>query len=348
MNNNYLNYLTFNKIHCPCRICGNPIVWDNSRVTRTNKFTGKTHKLSKNIQDHTYHLSVCQSCFESKFGTNKTNFNVMCGPTKWAFNISDDDYQIARNNYAMTLNHMISKYGEEEGRKKWNNYCARQAETNSFEYKNKIYGWSEQQFKEYNVSRAVTLQNLIKRHGEEEGRKKWDNYCARQAETKSWDYMVKRFGEEQARLINIKKAQSGGCRSIGVSKISQELFRKLDAVIQHKCFYHDSGGEQLIECSSGNYLLDFYVPELKICVEFNGSIWHADPRLYGDDEKCNPMMPNLTAKQIRDKDNKRYEELLKEHNIKTFVVWELDYNKSFNINDLLNTIKEYYILYHEN
>ena len=294
MNNTYLNYLTFNKIHCPCRICGNPVVWDNSRVTRTNKFTGKTHKLSKNIQDHTYHLSVCQSCFESKFGTNKTNFNVMCEPTKWAFNIPDEDYQIARNNYAMTLNHMIFKYGEEEGRKKW------------------------------------------------------DNYCARQAETKSWDYMVKRFGEEQARLINIKKAQSGGCRSIGVSKISQELFRKLDAVIQHKCFYHDNGGEQLIECSSGNYLLDFYVPELKICVEFNGSIWHADPRLYRDDEKCNPIMPNLTAKQIRDKDNKRYEELLKEHGIKTFVVWELDYNKSFNINDLLNTIKEYYILYHEN
>ena len=294
MNNTYLNYLTFNKIYCPCRICGNPIVWDNSRVTRTNKFIGKTHKLSKSVQDHTYRLSVCQSCFEDKFGTNKTNFNVMCRSTKWAFNIPDDDYQTARKNYAMTLSHMISKYGEEEGRKKW------------------------------------------------------DNYCARQAETKSWDYMVKRFGEEQARLINVKKAQSGGCRSIGVSKISQELFHKLDTAIQHKCFYHDSGGEQLIECSSGNYLLDFYVPELKICVEFNGSIWHADPRLYGDDEKCNPMMPNLTAKQIRDKDNKRYEELLREHGIKTFVVWELDYNKSFNINDLLNSIKEYYILNHEN
>ena len=60
------------------------------------------------------------------------------------------------------------------------------------------------------------------------------------------------------------------------------------------------------------------------------------------------MMPNLTAKQIRDKDNKRYEELLREHGIKTFVVWELDYNKSFNMNDLLNSIKEYYILNHEN
>ena len=51
---------------------------------------------------------------------------------------------------------------------------------------------------------------------------------------------------------------------------------------------------------------------------------------------------------IADKDNKRYEELLREHGIKTFVVWELDYNKSFNINDLLKSIEEYYILNHEN
>jgi len=55
-----------------------------------------------------------------------------------------------------TLDNMIRKYGEVEGKVKWDNYRKKQAESNTFEYKQKKYGWTKEQFDEYNKSRGVS------------------------------------------------------------------------------------------------------------------------------------------------------------------------------------------------
>jgi hypothetical protein len=56
----------------------------------------------------------------------------------------------------MTLENMICRYGKTKGTKKWNEYKKKQADTNSYEYKKQKYGWSKQQFNEYNKSRGST------------------------------------------------------------------------------------------------------------------------------------------------------------------------------------------------
>ena len=351
-----------------CKDCGGDIIYDNTYHTNYDgklKIHGKSYKTIKNIDGVEYKLKVCQNCLLNKFPDIKNLsrvFGVMCEATKYAFEIPDNIYLEKRKNYAMTKEKMIKKYGEVEGQKKWDSYCKRQAETNSFEYKQKIHGWNREQFDEYNKSRAVTLKNLIKTYGEIEGQKKWDSYCKKQTETKSWDYMVEKYGIEQARNINKSKSLTlcnfikkyGEIegqkkwinyltnRSNGVSKISQKLFNELDKYISNKymTYYNDKNGEYFVWCDNKIYYMDYFIKDLNICIEFNGSCFHGDERVYGDEEYCNPFNKGITAKELRELDQERYTKLYKTHGIKRYVIWELDYNpNNFNYIDYItNTL----------
>lgn len=332
-----------------CKVCGKDIIYKDTQIYFSklkNKgviFKGHTYKSIKKVNDKEYTLCVCEDCLRNKF-PNITNisrtFNVMSEMTKFAFSISDEDYQSSRNKYAMTLEHMIEKYGEEEGNKIWENYCKRQAETNTFEYKKKKYGMTKREFKEFNKSRAVTEKNLIKKYGEEEGLKRWKDYVEKQKITKSWEYMVEKFGEEKAREINRKKINirysfKDFNKTIGVSKSSQKFFNELDVYIskRYTTYFTNKNTEYTITTDKKYYSLDYYIPELKLCIEFNGSCYHGDPRVFRDDEYCNPFK-KLTAKELREQDQERYK-ALEEHGIKTYVVWELDYKNGIDIKDFI-------------
>ena len=370
MTNYYTRTLDFLNIERPkCKCCGEDIIYDNTDVTNYNgnlKIKGKSYQTVKVIDGITYTLKVCQKCLLKHYPNVKNLsriFNVMGEPTKFAFEIPDDVYYNKRNNYAMTKEKMIDKYGEEEGNKRWEKYCKRQSETNTFEYKQKTYGWTEEEFKNFNKSRAVTLKNLVKKYGEEEGNKRWNDYVEQQKLTKSWEYMVEHFGEKHAREINKSKAitleglikkygeEEGNKkwmdflinRSKGVSEISQRLFKELDNYLgkNYTTYYHDKNNEYFMHGKEQIYYLDYYIKELNICIEYNGGCFHGDERIYEDNEYCNPFDKSLTAKELREKDKERYEYLYKNYGIKTFVIWELDYNPNdFDyINYIKNTLK---------
>lgn len=352
-----------------CKVCGKPVSWDSSKiqVRRDGTFalTGRTQESKKVVNGHEYHICVCEDCFRQKFGEAPSNFGTTNEKTKWAYDITDEDYTEDRKKYAMTLEAMILKYGEEKGRKKWDAYCKRQAETNTFEYKQKTYGWTKEQFDEYNKSRAVTKANLIKRHGRELGTQKWDEYCAQQSLTKSWEYMVEKYGEEKAREINDHKAMTLSnmirvhgeikgkqvynnyikkiikARERGYSLSSQEVFDKMRPIVEemgYTCKYATHGGEHVVITLGKSYFLDFYIPELKIGIEYNGGMFHGDPRLYKDDEYCNPWNINETAKDMRERDQQRYDFLLNNYGIKTYIIWELDYNQGLDVESFIRRI----------
>ena len=365
MENNITKILDENNVERPrCIYCGNDIVYKSTKVGFDKngkiKITGKSYLTNKLVCGNTYNLCVCEDCFRKKF--EKECFCVLCESTKYAFNIPDNVYLEGRKMYAMTKECMIKKYGEEEGKKRWDNYCKRQYETNTFEYKHKKYGWTKKQFDAYNKSRSVTLKNLIKRYGEEEGQKRWDNYVEQQHITKSFDYMCEVYGKEKAIAINKSKAitlenlikrygeEEGqkrwtkfcSKRSNFYSSVSQRLFDKIDKYLGKKytTYYATKNNEKCILLSK-TYMLDYYIQELRICIEFNGTYFHADPRVFLDDDHCNPFVNELTAKEIRENDEKRYKELFEKCGIKTFVIWEFDYNENtFDVENFIkNTLK---------
>ena len=328
-----------------CKCCGGEIIFPHTKIhysdTKGIYATDGCYNTTKTVNNINYHLNICWNCLSERYPDIKNParcFNVMSEITAYAFDIPKEEFNDFRTKYAMTESHMVEKYGEEEGKKKWDDYCKRQSETNTFEYKQKVYGWTKEDFDDYNQSRAVTLNNMVKRYGEKEGKKKWDDYCKRQSETKSWDYMVEKYGENKAR--EIIKQRMTGINDSGYSNISQELFKKLDKYLCPKYTTYYASKNYEVEKSYMNltYKLDYFIAEKNICVEFNGSIFHADPRLFEDSDHPNPFNKNLTAKEIREHDNFRYEILEKYFGIKTIVVWEADYN-SLDIDDLIKKIE---------
>ena len=352
-----------------CKCCGGEIFWDNTcvKIGRSGdlKISGRSAQTTKMVNGTTYHLQVCQDCFERQYGKSKVNFGTVCEYTKWAFDISDSDYLEARKKYAMTKERMIEKYGESEGLRRWEQYCNTQAITNTFEYKHSKYGWTQEQFDEYNKSRSITKTNLIRRYGESEGLRRWEQYCTRQRITKSWDYMVQQFGEEQARAINRNKAitlenmirvhgEIDGpkryhkwLRQFEIrepqrwSKTSQKIFDIMRPIVEqygYTCRYQTYGGEYSCVTGTGGYLLDFYIPELKVAVEYNGGVFHAEPRIYADSDHCDPLRPNLTAAEIRQRDIVRNQSLLNDLGIRVHIIWELDYEQGMDIEEFIRSI----------
>ena len=107
-----------------------------------------------------------------------------------------------------TKEHWILMFGEKDGLKKWNHYCKLQSKSNTFEYKKQKYGWTKEDFDEYNKTRAVTLENQIAKYGEEEGTKRFNDYCDKQSYAgNKLEYFIEKYGEKEG-LIKFKEVNS--------------------------------------------------------------------------------------------------------------------------------------------
>jgi hypothetical protein len=370
---NESNYTTFNKLMNlyfkdakKCNNCNKHIYYYDTKIIEINNKTGNNDiqllgKSYKTHKTHGEHLCICEICLSKKFPEyqklNKSKvFNTINKITSYAFNIKD------RTKYftGPTKEKCIKKYGYEKGIKIWNDYCERQSYTNTLDYKKQKYNWTEEDFKKFNLSRAVTVDNMIKKYGKEEGLNKWKSYIDRQKLTKSYDYMVKKYGKEQADKINQSKAltidnyikkygeKEGKFRYENrikkqysfFSKKSQLFFKKIDEILsKHYTTYYASKNEEYGKQTSMGYKkLDYFIKELNLCIEFNGDIFHANPRFFKEFDTPNPFNRNLTAKEIWKNEKLRIDILKEEHNIDTIVVWEYDYDKTLDIEEFINNI----------
>lgn len=312
--------------HKRCRCCGGPIYYYDS-IFRINKnyelcVDGKSYLTEKTLLGNKYYLSVCEDCLIKKYpeyqNLNKSRiFNRICDITNYAFNIPEIiSIEWKQQNYSITLDNLIIKHGDEKGNKIWKDYCKKQSETNTFEYKKEKYGWTKTQFKEYNKSRSTTIKNFIEKYGELEGIEKWNKYIERQRYTCSLKYFVEKYGNDLGQ-DKFDKYAKNRTDFFGYSNISRELFDKIVKKLNKNYTYYYADNEYII----GPYLLDFYIKELNISVEYNGNIWHANPKIYDSNDKPNPFNKNLTAFEIWSKDKIRSEEI-KKHVNETFIIWE--------------------------
>lgn len=356
-------YFEYNK----CIDCGDVIYFSNSSFRNSKNGTiliNKSYLSKKILYDKTYFLSICEDCLKLKYpeyeNMNKSRiFNRICDITCYAFNIPIEiSEKWKSDNYAMTLDNFIKKHGEILGKQKWESYCKKQSETNKFEYKNKKYGWSEKEFNDYNKSRSVTLYNLINKYGESDGIKIWDEYINKQKLTKSKEYVIDKYGKSYweelcsrksnslKNIINRNGKKEGTIlyknifNNITVyppSKSSQLFFEKIDLILskEYETYFYNKNEEYCIfDDELGFIFIDYYIKDINLSIEFNGDIWHANPSKYGENDII-PIL-NIKAKDIWNKDQKRYDILKNKHNINTIVIWES--NKP-DINNIIKTIK---------
>lgn len=363
---------------CKCRECGEDIFYQNTQLKSSGKtitlFTdrGYSHLTTRNMNNTIYHLTICEDCLYKKYPElidypHKGKLFIAANKyTQYAFEIPEDiisEFSKNKNgnskekfikkygedegkkrwdsyckNLALTKEKFINMYGEDEGKKRWDSYCKKQSETNTYEYKHEKYGWTKEQFDEYNKSRAITIENMIKRYGEEEGIKRFNEYVDKQRYTNTLEYFINTYGEEEG---NKKWKNFNDARlNIGsYSKVSQKLFK--DLIKYNKDIFKDDNEiyfaelNHEYECIMSDkkvYYLDFYDKTLNICIEFNGEAFHPHPQKYkGTDIFKSPFdNTGLLVKDIWDKESKRYTDLKNEYGINTIIVWESDYNKSPN------------------
>ena len=252
---------------------------------------------------------------------------------------------------AITKEKFIELYGQEKGSEKYSSYCAKQSYSNSKEYK----GMTDDEFKAFNKSRAVTLKNLISKYGEIEGTARFNEYREKQKYTKSIDYLRNKYGEKAEEIyknINLKKGHGLNnyiirykdekialqkyveyCNSHNksfYSKMASSLFEKLekDLNIKH-CYYAPKTKEfGLYSKYLKKYVsFDFVIPECKLCIEFNGNCFHANPKLFKKSDAPNPFNKSLTSEMIWEYDKLKLK-TIQDAGYTVIVVWEneIDYN----------------------
>ena len=221
--------------HLVCKDCNNPIYYYDStfKIQKNTKQLNFKNKscLSSKFLDKEYFLCICEKCLTKKYPEyqhkNKSKvFNQLNYLTEYAFNIPEDiALEWRKNKYGITEENCIKKHGILKGKEMWINYCFKQAETNTFEYKSKNYGWNIDDFEKYNKSRAVTLINLIKKHGED-GISIWNKYCEKQRYTTTLNYFIEKHGLENGTEIYNNFCVKRLFKT-GYSKVSKDFFDNL-------------------------------------------------------------------------------------------------------------------------
>lgn len=229
---------------------------------------------------------------------------------------------------SLTLENFIKKYGEVIGEEKFNQYREKQAYSNTVEYFIKKYGTDAgvKKYKNANKKRAITLNNLIEKHGEFIGTEMYNSYVNKQrVNGKKLEYFIEKYGESDGKRtyekLNYKKSRpfesylekhkgnfdaaskeyetiqqkmyEANIKSRGVSKSSQHFFDELyERLKTHNIFdvYYASNIQEFgINIIGKRYVfLDFFVKSKGKVIEYNGDYYHANPLKFksGDIIKC--------------------------------------------------------------
>lgn len=318
-----------------CKDCGKLIKYQNADIhQQTKKGKGKEMKgvvhnglsflTTREYNGHTYRLCRCRECVEKKYEELKhVKFVYSMKAAKYcqyAFDVPDEDFKpYTKARQALTLEKMIERYGE-DGDRRWREYLEKQAISNSYEYKSKK-GMTLEEYDSYNKSRAVTLVNMIRKYGTE-GKERYEAYLERQRHTTSLEYFLSKYEDGLERYQRFDDAR---CNQGGASTIADDCFDSIVRRLQldtNAIHYHRLNGEHCVGC----YKLDFYDETHNLVLEFNGDIWHGNPKIYksGDFVRL-PHNKTVLVDDLWHKDEIRKNEIQRRLGCGMHVIWESDW-----------------------
>lgn len=350
-----------------CRDCGSKL-GHFMKVTKSGDsfrkvfwFSNKEHKHLK------VKRTLCIDCFYTKEGRLPKQPNMPTYDLCSLLNVDKEEVSKLTKARAVTKDILIERYGLSEGSKRWESYCNKQAYTASTEYFVNEKGMTEEEAKEFHNSRAATLENLIRRHGEELGKEKYDSYVKAQEYTKSLQRYIDEFGEVEGtkkfNLINDMKSNTvNGYMKKGFTR--NQAIEKVESMLAKGSYYFSSPmadnffsklcenvgldvntvycnesilGEYYVLTDEGFPFYDFVDVERGLCIEFHGDYWHCNPKTHKPDTFNTKS--KKTAQQIWDKDAER-KKLIESKGFKLEVVWESDYNER--CDEIIEIIKRKY------
>ena len=343
----------------------------NGKITAVEPEEMRWILIGKNIFGKQYFRHLCWDCFYKHLGEvidiphaarkSKWYFRILNGEKpipprevnssdyfKLIFDIDDDILQRQKEKVAVSsLKHFIDKYGKNEGQIKYYEYRKRQAYTCSKEYMMNEKGMTEEEWIKFNHDRSSTLENFIKRYGQDDGTKRWNNYCAYESYAgNSLKWFIDKLGEYAGRKKYEQVCSSKEFAIKHYSEVSQKLFKELDTLLGEygkKSRWETKNFEYEIyvdtPCGKRLKKVDYYLNG-KI-IEFNGDFWHMNPSIYQpNDTRKNFDGTEVIAKELWENEKKRIN-AIKKLGYEVKVIWESEYydNKQKVIDDCIQFLK---------
>lgn len=292
-------------------------------------------------------------------------------------------YQDFCNKSARTLDNFINQYGEELGNKKWKNYKKNRRLTSKYcieywlkytnddkELANKLYSEFQdfgskkyfietygeelglEKFESVSKSKGVTEENYIKKYGYKNGLEKYEKYKNLQKGKGNLDFYISKYGKIKGTQKYLSVCKNRTVNNSPYSKISQELFwnlyKELPDDLKNNCYFAELNTEYFLINESFNYrFFDFVIPKIHLCIEYNGDIFHANPKIFKNDDHPNPHNKNATSEEIWEYDKNKYKLLLEKNIEYPVIIWDSDYRKNKKLEEekLMEIINEKIKLY---
>ena len=268
----------------------------------------------------------CSSQIDYSRRITNTNINYFLNK---GHSLEDSKNMLSERQKTINLEKYVEKYGDEIG--------------------SELYNQKVENRKKYlrldNIDNNTNIKFYINKGYSLEDSK---NMLSERQKTINFEKYVEKYGDEIGTKLYNQKIENRnnyfGCSKKGYSNISQELFDRIkDCYIDSdNLFYATNNKEYSIKKSIGNgyWLFDFTDLSNNKIIEFQGDIFHANPKKYKHDETPHPFYLEKKSSDIWKEDENKKNDAEKQ-NFKIHYVWYSEYlaNKEKVFEDCIKFLK---------
>lgn len=190
-------------------------------------------------------------------------------------------------------------------------------------------------------SHRTSLKGYIIRYGKELGTIKYKERNIKIGKANTLDWHIERYGYNKGKikyenyLAKLRKVTTGTRTSKASLKL-KTIFDKHDIKYSEEHPVH-------VENKKRPKIVDYYLIDYNICIEFYGEYWHCNPKVY--DNKYYHKLKKKYATEIWNDDNIRNKQIIKTTNGPLFIIWENEIPDDEIIINIINNIKTNNIVY---
>lgn len=183
------------------------------------------------------------------------------------------------------------------------------------------------------ISSRSSLEGYILRYGEIDGPIKYKQRCDKIGRSNTLDWYIDKFGYDIGKqkynsyILKLRKATTG----TKVSKSSQKIKNILD---NYNIKYEEEYPIHVLTKKKPK-IVDYYLTDYNICLEFFGDFWHCNPKIY--DKDYYHKLKKKYAYEIWNDDTIRNNEIINSTNGPLIILWEKNIP---NGNILLECVKQ--------
>ena len=220
------------------------------------------------------------------------------------YNWSKEDFDEYNKSRSSTKTNFVNRHGEIEGGRMWDEYCERQAYTNSLEYFVETYGDS--------------------------GKQKWLDLNIEKAKPHNVNWISKSKGisiEEATEVLSSRRTSSF------VSAAEINFVNALEEALGYEIKYTHKTKQFCLwdKAERKSYFYDICCSDRKKIIEYHGDYWHANPNKY--DSNFIVKQAGLTASEIWKHDENK-SRVARNRGFEIYVIWENEYIAN-GLNDVL-------------